>query len=209
MRSNLECWKALQEDDYFERHPLYMGYIDNGDADIVKIERFISLESHQVVVIIGCGYGRESVRICKRTAMVYGIDVSEKILAKAVAYLRDVHGISNFQPVLGDGYAANIPANIDLVYSVVVMQHLTRDIVHDYLRTLSAKLSHDGRMIIQFLESNAGEQDAEIKYYEPSVSWSPDQIVEACSAAGLRILEIKTDPVRPGCVWHWAHIGVI
>lgn len=206
MRSNIDCWKALQASDYFERHPLYNGFMDMGPYDIGQIEHFVALGPEQVVVVIGCGYGREAAHICKRVSQVYGIDVSERILDKAVAHL----GVANFRPVFAERYADEIPAPVDLVYSVAVMQHLTRDIVHDYLLMLGRKLAADGRMVIQFLESDdpRSEQDADVsRVYEPSVSWSIDQIVAACVAAGLRAIDIKTEVVRPGCAWHWAFIG--
>ncbi len=204
MKSNLDCWKALQDAGYFENHPRYRGCLDVGHNDIDKIERFVTLEPSNVVVIIGCGYGREAAHICRQVAAVYGIDVSDGILAKAVNYLR---GVTNFRPVLADRYGAEIPDGVDLVYSTTVMQHITRDMVQDYLTTLGPKLSDNGRMILQFLETDHGEADAEIALYEPSVSWSRDQIGAAAEGAGLRLLEIKTDWIRAGCVWHWAYIG--
>ncbi len=207
MKSNLDCWKALQAAGYFENHPHYQGCLDVGHNDIDKIERFFALEPSNVVVIIGCGYGREAAHICRQVAVVYGIDVSDGVLAQAVSYLRDGRGVTNFKPVLAERYDAEIPAGIDLVYSTTVMQHLTRDLVHEYLRTLGPKLSDNGRMIIQFMETDHGDQDADIAVYEPSVSWSRDQISVAVDGAGLAVLDIKTEWIRPGCLWHWAHIG--
>lgn len=208
MRSNLECWKALQEADYFGRHSLYEGgNLDGGRYDLDRIERFVALAPHQVVVVIGCGYGRESAHICRRVATVYGIDVCDKILDRAVAHLRDRFAVHNFRPVLAERYAADIPQGVDLVYSVAVMQHLTRDIVRDYLQTLGAKLAPGGCMVIQFLQSDSAEHDAELRVYEPSVSWAGADISAACEAAGLCLLGLETGVVRPGCLWHWAHIG--
>lgn len=209
MRSNVAIWQALQEADYFDRHPRYeQGRLETGAYDIETIGRFCSIEPHHVVVVIGCGYGRESAFICKRAALVYGVDVSDKILARASAHLSGTHRVTNFRPVLAEKYATDIPSGIDLVYSVTVMQHLTRDLVCDYLQTLGGKLAPAGRMLIQFLEYGVSEPDASVsKVYEPTVSWTPDQIKQASEAAGLVTLNFTTDAVRPGCAWHWACLG--
>jgi cyclopropane fatty-acyl-phospholipid synthase-like methyltransferase len=209
VRSNLACWKELQAAGYFEKHPLYQGgSLDMGEYDVDKIERFVALAPHHTIVVIGCGYGREAAHFCRRVAVVYGIDVSLQILDKAAAHVRDAHGMAKFRPVLAERYATDVPIGIDIVYSVAVMQHLTRDMVCDYLQTLGGKLSPDGRMVIQFLETDASDDDAAVaRVYEPSVSWSACQIAVVCQAAGLTALDIKTDVIRPGCAWHWAFVG--
>jgi hypothetical protein len=67
---------------------------------------------------------------------VYGIDVSEKILAKAVQFTSE-NGVKNFTPVLAESFKEEIPDGVDIVFSIVVMQHLTRDLVEDYFRSLA------------------------------------------------------------------------
>jgi cyclopropane fatty-acyl-phospholipid synthase-like methyltransferase len=71
---------------------------------------------------------------------VYGIDMSSVILAKAVRHLAE-RSIINFTPILADRYKTDIPDGIDLVFSIVVMQHLTRDLVADYFGSLAKNLS--------------------------------------------------------------------
>jgi cyclopropane fatty-acyl-phospholipid synthase-like methyltransferase len=208
MRSNVDAWKRLQEADYFERHRCYNGHPDQGPIDIEYIEPFFKLQPDQVVVVVGCGYGRESAYICPRVKKVYGIDVCSKILWKAFTYLRE-RGIGNFVPIKVEEYADVIPnGGVDLVYSIVVFQHLTRDLVHDYLKTLGRKLAPDGRMVLQYLETEAGHSDADPNAsYEPAVSWKPEQIIGAAQAADLRVLTLTTQFIRSGVFWHWAHLG--
>src|SRR5262245_54770510 len=117
-RSNVPCWQQMQEAGYFENCPDYKGLPDLGDVDIRAIEQFRPLTPDMTVVVIGCGYGRESVHICPRVKHVYGIDVSDRILSKAKAHLRD-RGIANFTPVLAEHYKEKIPSGIDLIFSIV------------------------------------------------------------------------------------------
>lgn len=211
MRSNIEVWRALQDEDYFENHPCYRGLTDSPDNfDPYWIGLFRPLASDMIVVVIGCGYGRDTALIAPRVAHVYGIDVSERILGKTERFLRD-RNVTNFTPVLAEKYKTAIPSGIDLVYSMVVMQHLTRDLVRDYLISLGTKLSPSGNMLIQFLQEKTGDlnEDASVDLkVEPKISWSPFQIADAVKEAGLKLHYVRTLPVDDNdTFWHWTFIG--
>src|ERR1035438_6499673 len=95
-KSNVRFWKELQKEDYFENHPLYGDIkIDGGEESVMAIERFLPLRADMKMAVIGCGYGRETIKLAPRVNRVYGIDVSEKILSKAVGFL-NANGINNF-----------------------------------------------------------------------------------------------------------------
>ena len=204
IRSNVEFWKQLQDADYFEKHPCYNGLVDMGDSECHVIEWFLPFSKDMNVVVIGCGYGRETAHLAQRVAHVYGIDVSPTILAKAVHYLGE-KGITNFTPVEAENYRQMIPHDIDLVFSIVVMQHLTRDLVRDYFSGLGFLLKPRGRMVIQFLEETAPyrQSEAELRAYEPSVSWTIPEIVELCRGAGLRMELARSYLATETALWHW------
>lgn len=204
MRSNLAFWKQLQEGGYFENHPCYHGLVDTGDAECSVIEWFLPMTKQMNAVVIGCGYGRESFHIAQRVARVYGIDVSRTILDKAVEYMGH-RGAANFIPVEAETYRQAIPQGIDLVFSIVVMQHLTRDLVRDYFDGLGAKLNPGGRMVIQFLEDIADERqtDADLRVYEPSVSWTLPEIAVLCREANLKLAQARSYLATNSALWHW------
>jgi SAM-dependent methyltransferase len=207
-RSNLEYWKQLQDAGYFEAHSCYGGLKDiNPLAAVDYIEPFVPLTDKLKVVVIGCGYGRETVGLAPRVAHVWGIDVNTTILDKAVAYLRE-RGILNFTPVEAAEFKTAIPDGIDLVFSVVVMQHLTKDLVRDYFKTLAQKLAPGGHFVVQFLEDLArapGSDDADTsRIYEPSVSWTAPEIVALARFANLQLVEMRTRLVTPTSLWHFA-----
>jgi SAM-dependent methyltransferase len=209
LRSNTEYWKQLQDEGYFENHPCYLGLRDLGGDTCAGIEAFLKLNQDMKVVVIGCGYGRETLHIAPRVGHVYGIDVNETILTKADTFL-STRGIANFTGVLVDQYKTEIPMGIDLVYSVIVMQHLTRDLVRDYFRTLGRKLSSKGNVLVQFLEElydGVDKSDAELRAYEPSVSWTIPQLVELSRDAELPLIEVRSQLVTPTAIWHWAYFG--
>ena len=208
LRSNVEHWKQLQENDYFEKHPCYNGLRDFDASTCILIEKYCTpLERDMNVVVIGCGYGRDTAHIAPRVRHVWGIDVSPTILGKAETYLRE-RGIDNFSPVLADDYGSAIPDGIDLVFSIVVMQHLTRDLVRDYFRTLGRKLAPSGRMLVQFVEDFlAMHEDAELRPYEPSISWTSRQLLELAEETGVKFLELRTYQATPTALWHWGVFG--
>lgn len=209
LRSNLEHWKQIHEHDYFETHESYNGLRDfGGHNEIGAIEMFTEFRPSMRVVVIGCGYGRETAHIASRVARVYGIEVSETILNKAVRYLAERH-VTNFTPVLAERYATDIPDRIDLVFSVACMQFITRDLVFDYFATLARKLTPSGMFIVQFieeLEPGAADRDAELRAYEPSVSWTLPQLFDLAGRSGLRFRQTRTYPMietTPVRLWHW------
>ena len=197
----------MQEKEYFETHPCYHGLRDfKGEDDISFINWFTRPAPTMRVVVIGCGYGRETAHLAPQVGHVYGIDVSPLILEKAVRYLGE-KGVTNFTPVLAERYKTEIPEGIDLVFSIVVMQHLTRDLVFDYFSSLGAKLSPNGIFVVQFLEDlepSAANEDAELRVYEPSVTWTIAQLFKLSAQSGLKFKEIRTIQVTPTALWHWA-----
>ena len=206
IRSNLDCWKAMQEAEYFEKHPCYPGVSEfGGEGEVAMIQNFHPLDHDTQLVVIGCGYGRETLKIASLVGRVYGIDVSKTILDKAVSFLHE-RGVRNFVPVLAEEYKTMIPYSIDVVFSIVVMQHLTRDLVLDYFCNLSERLSASGTFVIQFLEhlDEYGQQDAELRVYEPSVTWSVPQLVQLSRAASLSLVEVRSSLATPSALWHWA-----
>ncbi|ABC23532.1 class I SAM-dependent methyltransferase [Rhodospirillum rubrum] len=202
MKTNLEHWVTLQEKGYFENHPFYQERQVNDDA--ARVEKATPLTKDMKIAIIGCGYGRESASFCRRVRKVYGIDVSWTILAKALErMLADNH--VNFTPVLASQWKTILPdGGLDLVYSVVVFQHLTRDLVDDYIGGLKGKLRPGGRFYVQFCDSDTGEADADLRFYEPNVRWTEDDIRILARRHGLDLLSLDSERVTPTASWHWA-----
>jgi len=200
--SNLDHWKQLQDNQYFEKHQYYAGLKAYG-TDFETINKYTSLSKEMNVVIIGCGYGRETLLIAPHVKHVYGIDVNRTILDKADKYLAE-RGITNFTSVLAEDWKSAVPGNIDLVYSIVVFQHLTRDLVKDYVNGLAKKLSPNGKFLCQFADLANGTHDAELRPYEPNTRWSKTEIEELIQECGLARNSIDTQDIPGKGSWHWA-----
>ncbi|SMP79518.1 Glycosyltransferase involved in cell wall bisynthesis [Desulfonatronum zhilinae] len=208
-KSNIEYWKNIQENLYFEKHHCYgknYGGLALFGDDVDRIKKYTQLSKNMKVVVIGCGYGRESVLIAHHVEHVYGIDVSDTILHKAKIFA-EKHGVRNFTPILVDKWNSLVPHDIDVVYCMVVFQHLTRDLVKDYIFGLAKKLSKNGVFVCQFADLIYGTDDAELKEYEPSVRWCKDDIISLVQEAGLYLYKIDTDEIPNEGHWHWTFFG--
>jgi hypothetical protein len=74
---------------------------------------------------------------------------------------------------------------------------------------LAPKLAPGGGMVVQFIEEVGSDAaaDAELRVYEPSVSWNTRQILKLARSAGLQLEEIRTKLVNNNALWHWTHIS--
>jgi SAM-dependent methyltransferase len=209
LKSNLDYWKALQDTDYFENHRCYekdtQGAFLATGPDVEIIERYTPLQPNKKVAVIGCGYERESALIAPRVAHVWGIDVSGYILGKASAFLAG-RGVANFTPVLAERWRQDVPQGLDLVFCYIVFQHISRDLVRDYLDGMRGKLVPGGEWVCQFAELDYGTDDAEMRVYEPCVRWTPDEIRQAAADAGYQVLALDSLRIPDHGQWHWTHL---
>jgi len=207
VKSNLEHWKALQATGYFDNHHCYTKvdgkYVAEGE-DAAVIQRYTALIPEKRVAVIGCGFGRETALIAPLVHHVWGVDVSEYILGKARAFLSG-QGVVNFTPVLAERWKEDLPTGLDLVFCYIVFQHITKDLVRDYLTGMRAKLVPGGEWVCQFAELSYGTEDAEQKVYEPCVRWTSGEIREVVAQCGYELLALDTQDIEGHGLWHWVH----
>ena len=207
MKSNLEHWKALQATNYFDNHHCYTKvddtFVIEGEDDAI-IRRYTTLTPEKKVAVIGCGFGRDTAFIAPLVGHVWGVDVSEYILNKAEAFLSG-RGVRNFTPVLAERWKQDLPAGLDLAFSYIVFQHITKDLVRDYLSGMAAKLIPGGEWVCQFAELSYGTEDAVQRMYEPCVRWTPQEIREVVAQAGYTLLALDTQHMPEHGQWHWVH----
>lgn len=149
-----EFWDArAREEAYY--------FIDNrrvyGDAELAEfwsngeqdLDHFLGLLGAQlapddVALDIGCGVGRLTRVLAKRTHKTYGIDVSEEMLERAREHNAE---LDNVEWIAGDGSSlAPLPdASIDACVSHVVFQHIPDpQITLGYVREIGRVLRPGG-----------------------------------------------------------------
>ncbi len=98
---------------------------------------------------LGCGYGRVDKYIAPHVKTLYLVDVSENMLRLAKARLSE---FKNVVFVQGDGQALSTieDAQIDLVYTMFVLQHLPKEIAFRCLLEMNRVLKPDAKVLLQF-----------------------------------------------------------
>ncbi len=115
-----------------------------GEAEIAGVERYCAeLErprQRRRALDFGCGVGRLSCALAARYGEVVGVDISPSMLAQARrlhAHVHNLHFVENAKPQL-DFIASS---SIDLVYSVITLQHMHAELqlryVGEFLRIIA------------------------------------------------------------------------
>lgn len=104
----------------------------------------VEVSPSDVALDIGCGVGRLTRALAQRAKLVYGIDVSNEMIARAREFHQDV---PNIRWLHGDGLSLRPLENgcIDAVVSAVVFQHIPDpEITYGYFREIGRVLRPGG-----------------------------------------------------------------
>lgn len=160
------------------------------------------LSSDSVVLDLGCGIGRIAKHVAPHCAHLWLADISPTMLDMAAARLVDLgnvqvtHAGANSVPGVADG-------TIDVVYSVLVLQHLEREdaflMLRDIRRMLKPggiayltfpNLLYDGYLasFIQYAETGEVANKARARFYTPT------EVERITLAAGFDSVELREAP---------------
>jgi SAM-dependent methyltransferase len=113
-----------------------------------------TIAGSDVVLEIGCGLGRITRVLAVRAAEVVALDVSDEMLTRARELSPE---LVNVRWLLGDGVslAPLKDASIDACVSVVVLQHVPREVTLGYVRELGRVLRPGGWAALQVSDDPA------------------------------------------------------
>ncbi len=115
----------------------------------------------------GCGVGRVTRELARHFKSVVGVDVAPSMIRKARELSADVEYVLNERDDL-----SFVPSgSVDLVYSVIVLQHIGRPYVDRYLAEFVRVLSPKGLAIFQM--PNAATAAARLDEVYKSVRYGP------------------------------------
>ena len=123
----------------------------SGEEDLDRIlpQFEIHLDGSQQVVEIGCGTGRLTRALARRTRMVVGIDVSAEMVERARKALA---AVPNAEVVLGNGRDLSDfkDASFDFGFSFIVFQHIPDPaITATYIAEIGRVLRQGGSTVFQ------------------------------------------------------------
>jgi len=147
-RSTTPGAHQLSEREFIERE------FDRNKSTREKITSWIlapHLDSAQVALDYGCGPGFLTNSVSRRVRAVYGVDVSQGVLACA----RILNGAPNvtFLHTTQLGQIADL--SIDIAYSFAVIQHLTDAVLENVLAVLNDKLKKGGKLVVHVVLDDA------------------------------------------------------
>ncbi len=157
------------------------------------------------VLEIGCGVGRVIKPLRERFARVDGVDISEKMIAYAQDYLAGT-GCGEVTVNTGADLAGLPSAAYDLVYSIIVFQHIRSvSVVRNYLRETWRVLKPGGYFRLQVYERSGrqGQFDEEaqagVQYGFNGNGYAPDELRALLEEGGFTVAGLET-----AGRWIWA-----
>lgn len=155
----------------------------------------------QVLLDIGCGWGRWSIAAARAGFCPVGFDVHVDAVAAAARISRQLRIQADY--ICGNAeHLPFRPGSIDVLFSYSVLQHLDRSKVHRFFQEAARVLKPQGTCLVQLpnalglynmlLQAKRGFRDATSGTFEMRY-WSWAQIEETIHSAGLRNLRICTD----------------
>lgn len=120
----------------------------SGRADADRIGRLASGDS--VVLNIGCGIGRVEKYLSPKVKELHAVDISGEMIALARRRLESLPNVHLREVALDEYLSAYPDGQFDLVFSLLVLQHMEREHAFTYLRDAHRVLKPGGRLFVQF-----------------------------------------------------------
>src|ERR1700690_145062 len=143
-------WVILTDSKYYGRKWDKIEFFATGDEEIGRVFDFIKKHGIEVLfsrlfLDFGCGVGRNSKALRKRFEGGIGVDISEKMIELAQAYVPDVRFMVSQSASL-DQFADE---SIDFIYSHIVLQHIPNEYQRRYIDEFMRIMKPGGLAAIQ------------------------------------------------------------
>jgi SAM-dependent methyltransferase len=151
------------------------------------------------ILDIGCGYGQFIYLLSEviNPRSITGIDISEKIIARAREYVKDIRKV----PILLDSYdGVNLPDtfnDVSLVYLIDVLHHIDYSKQQTFLNQLFLKMGKGSRLILKDIDASsylvfANKLHDKILRGENSKELTLAAVLELLKSTGFHIKQTKT-----------------
>ena len=218
-------WGALGEDDPLWAILSYAqtrggrwdaaAFFATGAAEIGVLEAQCAAlgvpQTRGVALDFGCGVGRLSRALATHYAEVVGVDIAASMLAHArqfnadrpnLRFIENAHGDLRFLP----------DASVDLIYSVIVLQHMPAELQRVYIAEFMRGLAPGGLAVFQVACAHTHDWRGTVYRFVPNTllnrlrRWryasraafemhviGEDTVRDTIAAAGRRIVRIDDD----------------
>jgi ubiquinone/menaquinone biosynthesis C-methylase UbiE len=150
-----------------------------------------------VVMDLGCGIGRVARYVAPKCAQLWAVDASPRMLEIAQARLNDLPNV-RFARCEGTTIPAMADASVNVVYAVLVLQHLEREDAFLLLRDVHRTLKLEGLAYFTFPNLLSDEylgsfiaysEGGEVANPVRARMYTPQEASRIVSAAGYEIID--------------------
>jgi len=150
--------------NYYARHDardaIFSGstaesFEEAGRRDAERVARLAGRDAR--VLNIGCGIGRVERYLAPQVAEVHAVDISGEMIARARVRLEGLPNVFLREVTPVEFLAAHPEGRFDLVFSLLVLQHLEREDAFLYLEDSRRVLKPGGTLFVQFPNLRSAE----------------------------------------------------
>lgn len=149
-RTDADFWlnEATIENDICDKNISTQSFLD---IIIPRIQTYIP-ENGGSILDIGCGIGRLTIPIKNyfKTSEVIGTDITQKFIDYAAS--RPCYPCPIY--ILADNLSEFENKNLDVIFSVLVFQHINSEAKAEYIRQASLALRPGGALLFQYVEGD-------------------------------------------------------
>ena len=135
--------KSLQENVGFSHKAEVEEALLKTHKDLVSVAGLYLIKGDSILDI-GCGTGLYLEEFSGSDYMLYGIDMSKQMINVAKQHLPNVHF------VIGDFMRQKIDRKFNLIYSISVLEYISRTDMHAFFRKLHTSLAQNGIIFIHY-----------------------------------------------------------
>lgn len=114
---------------------------------IILLKKFKLINKNSAVLDIGCGVGRLEYKLANEVKSCLGIDIAPSMIALAKKHIKSNN--VQFRVVGGKDLADLGRKKFDLIFSIIVFQHLPRNIFQNYIKQSYKYLKRRGKLFFQ------------------------------------------------------------
>jgi ubiquinone/menaquinone biosynthesis C-methylase UbiE len=169
----------------------------SGQADAERLAPLIG--PSDTVLDLGCGIGRVVRYVAPSCETIWAVDASETMLGYARSRLAGLGNV-RFARCLGTSIPEVADDSVDVVYSLITLQHLEREDAFALLRDLRRVLRPDGRAYITFPNIlSQAYLDCFLAYVDSGEVanpvrarlYTPQEVARILPAAGFEVREVE------------------
>lgn len=176
----------------------------SGRADADRIARLVSKDA--VILNIGCGIGRVEKYLAPNIKELHAVDISGEMIALANRRLAGLPNVRLREVALDEYLSAYADGQFDLVFSLLVLQHMEREHAYTYLQHAHRVLKPGRLLFVQFpnfLSPEYTEAFLEpVENRELSASrvrcYTADEVMHLFEMLSFEVEELTTEAGRRG-----------